>query len=51
MREAITACTVGPVTGGSPVIDRGSYIQIWVQQPDGQWRFAREVYNSSVPAV
>jgi len=40
-----------PAKGGSTVIDRGNYMQIWTQQPDGQWRFAREVYNSSAPAV
>ena len=40
-----------PAKGGSPVIDRGNYMQIWMQQPDGQWRFAREVYNSSAPAA
>jgi ketosteroid isomerase-like protein len=37
------------LAGGDPVIDRGNYMQVWKQQPDGQWRFAREIWNSSVP--
>jgi ketosteroid isomerase-like protein len=39
-----------PTAGGAPVVDRGSYLQIWARQPQGEWRFAREIYNSSVPA-
>jgi hypothetical protein len=38
-----------PAAGGSPVVDRGSYMQVWKQQGDKSWRFAREVYNSAVP--
>jgi uncharacterized protein (TIGR02246 family) len=38
-----------PAAGGSPVVDRGTYMQVWTQQGDGTWRFAREVYNSSIP--
>lgn len=38
-----------PVAGGSAVVDRGNYMQVWKQQDDMTWRFAREVYNSSVP--
>ena len=37
------------MVGGDPVIDRGHYMQLWKPQPDGQWRFAREIWNSSVP--
>lgn len=39
-----------PAAGGSPVVDRGNYIQVWKSLSDGQWRFAREVWNSSGPA-
>ena len=39
-----------PAAGGDPVLDRGNYMQVWKAQPDGQWRFAREIWNSSVPA-
>ena len=40
-----------PVAGGAPVVDRGTYMQLWRKQPDGQWRFAREIWNSSAPAA
>jgi ketosteroid isomerase-like protein len=38
--------TLAPVAGGPPVIDRGSYIQVWHREPDGRWLFSREVWNS-----
>jgi uncharacterized protein (TIGR02246 family) len=38
-----------PAGGGSPQTDRGNYMQVWRQHSDQTWRFAREVYNSSVP--
>ena len=38
-----------PAAGGLPVVDRGNYMQLWKEQGDKTWRFAREVYNSSVP--
>jgi ketosteroid isomerase-like protein len=38
-----------PVAGGAEVIDRGNYMQVWREQDDKTWKFAREVYNSSVP--
>lgn len=41
---------LAPAAGGAPVVDRGNYMQLWRSQPDGQWRFVREVWNSSVPA-
>lgn len=37
------------VDGGRPVLDRGSYMQVWRRQPDGNWHFAREIWNSSAP--
>ena len=40
-----------PTAGGGPVVDRGNYLQIWARQPGGEWRFAREIYNSSAPAA
>jgi uncharacterized protein (TIGR02246 family) len=40
-----------PAAGGTPGLDRGNYMQVWRQQPDGQWRFEREIWNSSAPAV
>lgn len=38
-----------PTAGGDPVLDRGNYMQLWNRRPDGEWRFAREIWNSSVP--
>ena len=39
-----------PAAGGAPVLDRGHYMQVWKRRPDGQWRFEREIWNSSAPA-
>jgi ketosteroid isomerase-like protein len=39
---------LAPAAGaGEPITDRGSYMQVWKRESDGQWRFAREIYNSS----
>lgn len=40
---------LAPAGGGSPVLDHGNYMQVWKSQPDGKWRFAREIWNSSLP--
>jgi uncharacterized protein (TIGR02246 family) len=40
---------LAPNAGGEAMVDRGSYMQVWKRQPDGQWRFHREVFNSSIP--
>jgi ketosteroid isomerase-like protein len=39
-----------PITGGDPLVDHGSYMQLWEKGADGQWLFAREIWNSSGPA-
>jgi ketosteroid isomerase-like protein len=36
-----------PTNGGARVFDHGTYMQVWTRQADGNWRFAREVWNSS----
>lgn len=41
--------TLAPVAGGPPVVDRGSYMQLWHREADGRWKFSREVWNSSTP--
>ena len=41
--------TLAPVTGGEPIVDRGSYIQVWHRQPDGRWLFKRELWNGTAP--
>lgn len=38
-----------PAAGGDPVLDTGNYMQVWTRQPNGQWLFAREIWNSSAP--
>jgi uncharacterized protein (TIGR02246 family) len=39
-----------PLAGGAALVDRGNYMQVWRSQSDGQWRFEREIWNSSAPA-
>lgn len=39
-----------PVAGGEPFIDRGNYMQVWKHQANGEWQFAREIWNGSVSA-
>ena len=39
-----------PVDGSPVVLDHGTYMQVWRLKPDGTWRFAREVWNSSPAA-
>ena len=41
--------TLKPAAGGEPVVDRGSYMQIWKQEADGRWLFAREIWNAGPP--
>ena len=43
--------TLVPVAGGPAVTERGSYGQVWHREPDGRWLFARELWNSTTPAV
>ena len=43
--------TLAPVGGGAAVVDRGSYMQLWHREPDGRWRFSRELWNSAAPPV
>ena len=40
-----------PVAGGPAVTGRGNYVQVWHREPDGRWLFARELWNSTTPAV
>lgn len=42
---------VAPVGGGPAVTDQGSYVQVWHHEPDGEWLFAREIWNSSTQPV
>ena len=40
---------LSPVAGGDDMVDHGNYMQLWRSQPDGEWRFEREIWNSSAP--
>ena len=44
-----TSSGLQPAAGGSAVFDRGNYMQVWKEDGDKAWKFAREVYNSSGP--
>ncbi len=35
---------------GTPVDDRGKYIEIWRRQDDGTWQIAADIFNSGLPA-
>ncbi len=41
--------TLTPKTGGGPLQDRGKYITVYQRQPDGSWKMARDIWNSSQP--
>jgi ketosteroid isomerase-like protein len=36
-------------TGGAPLHDEGKYVEVLRRQPDGTWRLAVDIYNSSLP--
>jgi len=38
-----------PTAGGSPITDHGRVLAIWKQQPDGSWKVARNMWNSTLP--
>lgn len=43
--------TVTPLAGGSPQTNLGRFIAIWHREPDGSWKLARDLWNSSVPVA
>jgi uncharacterized protein (TIGR02246 family) len=36
--------------GAEPQHERGKYIEVWRREPDGEWRIADDIFNSSEPA-
>jgi uncharacterized protein (TIGR02246 family) len=40
---------ITPKAGGEATEDRGKIIEICRQEPDGSWRFAREIWNRNEP--
>jgi ketosteroid isomerase-like protein len=41
--------TVAPARGGAEIEERGSFLAIWHRQPDGSWKLARNIWNSTLP--
>jgi uncharacterized protein (TIGR02246 family) len=41
--------SVQPKAGGPAAPDKGKYIVIWKQQPDGSWKLHRDIWNSDNP--
>jgi ketosteroid isomerase-like protein len=35
---------------GTPVNDRGKYIEVWKKQADGTWKCVADIWNSDLPA-
>lgn len=40
--------TLGPKNGGDAFTDSGKYITLYRREPAGDWRMARDIWNSSV---
>ena len=38
-----------PKAGGKPIEDTGNGLTIYKRQPDGSWKFARDIWNSDKP--
>jgi uncharacterized protein (TIGR02246 family) len=41
--------TLTPRSGGGSMDDNGKYITIYRRQPDGDWKIARDIWNSDRP--
>jgi uncharacterized protein (TIGR02246 family) len=35
---------------GTPVNDRGKYLEVWKKQADGSWKCVADIWNSDLPA-
>jgi len=38
-------------TGGTPVNDRGKYLEVWEKQHDGKWKCRADMWNSDLPTI
>lgn len=36
--------------GQSQMADRGKFVTVWRKMPDGEWRIAADIFNTSLPA-
>jgi ketosteroid isomerase-like protein len=36
---------------GTPVNDRGKYLEVWKKQPDGSWKCVADIWNSDLAAT
>ena len=37
--------------GGTPINDRGKYLEVWEREPDGNWKCRADMWNSDLPAM
>lgn len=50
LRRASMDWTLMPAAGGKPIRDLGKFIILYRREPDGSWKVARDIWNSSSPA-
>ena len=43
------AVTLTPKDGGEPVENNGKWLKVLKRQPDGSWKFSRNIWNSDNP--
>ena len=44
--------TMHPKSGtGADIVDKGKYLTVWEQQPDGSWKIIRDISNTDRPAA
>jgi uncharacterized protein (TIGR02246 family) len=36
---------------GTPIMDKGKYVEVWKKQADGNWKCAVDTFNSDLPAT
>ena len=35
---------------GTPIVDKGKYLEVWRKQADGSWKCVADMFNSDLPA-
>jgi hypothetical protein len=40
-----------PLAGGELITERGTYMQLWHRETEGQWLMSRELWNSTTPVA